>query len=267
MILFDSHTHLQFPQFNEDREEIIRALGRADIKVINVGTDLEDSKKAVELAKKHPGQMWATAGLHPTDAPNTNFDFGWYKELALDSVVVAVGECGLDYYHETRNMKQGTNIRDRQKEVFVKHVELARELNKPLMIHCRPKAGDDAYLDILEILKYRNLNLENGNGTAHFFVGSKEIAKQFLDLGFFISFAGPITFAEEYCEVIEYVPLDKILVETDAPFAAPAPHRGKKNEPAYVEFVARKIAEIKNLDFEKVAQQTSENAKKLFNLK
>lgn len=261
MTLFDSHTHLQFSQFDEDREEIIRTLGRADIKVINVGTNLEDSKKAVELARKYPGQMWATVGLHPTDAPNANFDFGRYKELTLDPVVVAVGECGLDYFRTPDSDK------NRQKDIFLRQLELARELSKPLMIHCRPKAEDDAYLDLLEILKFENLNIPTGNGTAHFFAGSKETAKQFLNLGFCISFAGPITFADEYREVVEYMPLDKILIETDAPFAAPAPFQGKRNEPAYVEFVARKIAEVKGVEFEKVARQTAENAKKLFNIK
>ncbi len=260
-MLIDSHTHLQFPQFDEDREEIIRALGRADIKVINVGTDFEDSKKAVELAKKYLGQMWATVGLHPTDTLGEGFNYGWYKELALDPIVAAIGECGLDYFRTPDSDK------NRQKDIFLRQLELAEELFKPLMIHCRPKTGDDAYLDLLEILKFKNLNISTGNGTAHFFAGSKEIAEQFLDLGFYISFAGPITFAKEYEEVIAQVPLDKILIETDAPFAAPAPYRGKRNEPAYVEFVARKIAEIKGVKFEKVARQTAENAKKLFNLK
>ena len=110
------------------------------------------------------------------------------------------------------------------------------------------------------------MNLKNGSENSHFFAGSKKTAKQFLDLGFYISFAGPITFAKEYEEVVKYVPLDKILIETDAPFAAPAPHRGKRNEPTFVEFVARKIAEIKEVEFEEVARQTAENAKKLFNL-
>lgn len=262
MKLFDSHTHLQFSQFDADREEIIRALGRADIKVINVGTGLEDSKKAVELAKKYPGQMWATVGLHPSDVLNENFDISKYRKLAEDDGVVAIGECGLDYFRT-----EGGEAQKRQKDIFLRQLGLAGALFKPLMIHCRPKAGDDAYLDLLEILKSENLNIPTGNGTAHFFAGSKEIAKQFLDLGFYISFAGPITFAKEYEEVVAYVPLDRILIETDAPFAAPAPHRGKRNEPAYVEFVARKIAEIKGVEFEKIAEKTSENTSLLFQLK
>ncbi|OGD30517.1 hypothetical protein A2833_02725 [Candidatus Azambacteria bacterium RIFCSPHIGHO2_01_FULL_44_55] len=269
-MLFDSHTHLQFPQFDGDREGVISRLLSADIKVINVGTDLEDSKKAIELAKKYLGQMWATVGLHPNDAVGQNFDISKYKKLAENDSVVAIGECGLDYFRTPDDDK------NRQKDIFLRQLELVRELSKPLMIHCRPKAEDDAYLDLFEILsargesvlggKYRNLNLKNGNGTSHFFAGSKKTAKQFLDLGFYISFAGPITFAKEYEEVVKYVPLDKILIETDAPFAAPAPHRGKRNEPTFVEFVARKIAEIKEVEFEEVARQTAENAKKLFNL-
>ena len=267
-MLFDSHSHLHFRQFDNDREEIIKKLRDFDIKVINIGTDFRESEKAVELAKKYPDLLWASVGLHPTDNSEENFDIDKYRELAKNENVIAIGECGFD-----RIKSLETDYAVRQKEIFIKQIELAQELNKPLILHCRPSAGSqDAYEDATNIIE----NFlptgdppkgEKFNGVTHFFAGSKETAAKFLDLGFYISFAGPITFASEYKEVVEFVPIDRILVETDAPFAAPAPYRGKRNEPVYVEFVARKISEIKSIAFEEVAQQTTENAKKLFNLK
>ena len=258
MKLFDSHCHLHFPQFNNDREEIISRLKEAGIGVINVGTDLEDSQKAIDLAKKYPEQVWASVGFHPHDAGGNDLDFNKLKELAIDEKVVAIGECGLDYF---RIMNDELGIKEKQKEIFEKQIKLAKELNKPLILHCRPSAGSqDAYDDTIDILN-------SNNGVAHFFAGSKEIAKKFLDLGFYIGFAGPITFAEEYKELVEFVPLDRILIETDAPFAAPIPHRGKRNEPAYVEFVARKIAKWKKLSFEEVARQTVKNTIDIFQIK
>ncbi len=268
-MLFDSHCHLHFPQFDNDREEVISRLNKACIRVINVGTDLEDSEKAVKLAQKHPDLMWATVGLHPNDAPSADFSYESYEKLAESKQVVAIGECGLDYYRATGDKRQET--REKQKEVFEKQIELAKALNKPLILHCRPSVGSqDAYEDALDILS----SIGFKNGVMHFFSGSKETMKKFLDLsgsarsrearGFYIGFAGPITFAPEYKELVEFVPIDRILIETDAPFAAPASHRGERNEPAFVEFVARKIAEWKGLSFEEVARQTVENAEKLF---
>ena len=136
-----------------------------------------------------------------------------------------------------------------------------------MIIHCRPAEETmDAQEDVIEILKYKNLNISNNNGVVHFFSGSKEIAKKFLDLGFYISFAGPITFGEEYKEAIQCVPLDRILAETDSPFAAPIPHRGQRNEPAFVEFVVRQIARWKEMSFEEAARQIAKNATNLFKL-
>jgi|SRR3989344_2675201 len=267
-MLFDSHSHLHLSQFDNDREEIIKKLRDFDIKTINIGTDFEESKKAVELSKKYPGLLWASVGLHPTDNLKESFGIDKYKELASLTNVIAIGECGLDYY---RSPGEAEVIR--QKEIFIKQIELAKELNKPIILHCRPSLGtQDAYQDALDIL----ISHVAGSGVAHFFVGSKETVKRFLDLGFYISFAGPITFhpsgghpkggASQYKEIVEFVALDRILVETDAPFAAPAPYRGQRNEPAYVEFVARQIAEWKGLDFDKVSDQTHNNAKDLFKI-
>jgi len=155
----------------------------------------------------------------------------------------------------------------KQEEVFIKQIELAEELGKPLIIHCRPTLGTmDAYEDALNILNTYRISRIFGAGIAHFFSGSKEIAKKFLDLGFYISFAGPITFSDQYKEIVEYIPNNRILAETDSPFAAPLPFRGKRNEPAFVEFVIRQIANWKKLSFEETARLTTENAKKLFKL-
>ena len=297
-MLFDSHSHLHLSQFNSNREEVIKKLRDLSIKTINVGTDLEESKKAIELSKKYPDLLYASVGLHPTDNSEENFSAkggpasGWdvdkYRELAKNENVVAIGECGLDYYRSPSEMEI-----TRQKEIFIKQIELAKELNKPVILHCRPSAGSqDVYEDVIGIIEnFLPARLaeapakragdppkgEKFNGVAHFFVGSKEIAKKFLDLGFYISFAGPITFhptgdhpkggASQYKEVVEYVPINRILVETDSPFAAPLPYRGRRNEPAYVEFVARKIAEWKELDFKEVTEQTFKNAKKIFKIK
>ncbi|MBI2446431.1 MAG: TatD family hydrolase [Parcubacteria group bacterium] len=263
MTLFDSHCHLHFRQFDNDREEIIKKLRDFNIKIINVGTDFKESEKAVALAKQYPDLMWASVGLHPNDNLEENFDINKYRELAKLQNVVAIGECGLDYFRSPSE----TEIK-RQKEIFVKQIGLAKELKKPLILHCRPpKGSQDAYEDAIEILKYENFNISTGNGVAHFFSDLKETAKKFLELGFYISFAGPITFAPEYKEIVEFVPMNRILIETDAPFAAPAPHRGRRNEPAYVEFVAHKIAEWKRLSIEEVAEQTTKNTLRLFQIK
>ncbi len=290
-MLFDSHTHLHFSQFDNDREEIIKKLCDFNIKIINVGIDLEDSKKAVDLAKKYPNQMWASAGFHPHNAAKTDINFDELKNLAKDSSVVGIGECGLDYAFFARERsewmqkrafaeaygeggfmeKEETKQKNLQKEIFIKQVELAKELKKPLIIHCRPTPRTmDAYEDALNIIQNYN------NGVAHFFSGSKEIAKKFLDLGFYISFAGPITFHPSgghpkggdspYEEIVKFIPNDRILAETDSPFAAPIPHCGKRNEPAFVEFVVRQIADWKELSFEEAARRTTENTENLFKL-
>jgi TatD DNase family protein len=255
-MLFDSHAHLSHAIFGQSREEIIKGLRAIEIKLINVGVGSKEFEKVIDLAEKNPKQIWAAIGFHPDDAEDIGEDFIKLKNLAVNKNVVAIGECGLDYYHSPGN-------KNLQKEIFIKQIELAEELKKPLIIHCRPVPGTmDAYEDALDILAACN-----ANGVAHFFSGSKEIAQKFLDLEFYISFAGPITFSKEYKEVVEYIPSDKILAETDSPFAAPLPHRGERNEPAFVEFVVRQIAKWKGISFEEAARLTAENAEKLFCLK
>lgn len=224
--------------------------------MICVGTDLETSKKAIGLAEKHD-LIWATVGLHPTNTSSSHDrdqmmclakELG---ELAKHPRVVAIGETGLDYYRASEKEKQG-----KQKEIFRQFLELSKKLGKPIIIHCR-----DAYDDALEILK--------GNPTAgviHSFTGDFNLAGKFLDLGLFLGLNGIITFTDEYDDMVANVPLDRILIETDAPYLAPMPHRGKRNEPLFVEFVARRIAEIKKISFEEVAEETGKNAINLFKL-
>ena len=166
--------------------------------------------------------------------------------------MVAIGECGLDYYRLTPGTKK------KQKEVFEKQIELAQEIKKPLMIHCR-----EAFADLIAILRVSRLTLP-APGIVHFFSGTKEDAAKLMELGFSFSFGGVITFAREYEKLIKYIPLEKILLETDAPYVAPVPQRGQRNEPAYVSEVAQKIAKIKNLDLEEIADKTFENASRIF---
>jgi TatD DNase family protein len=185
------------------------------------------------------------------------FDHDFYKTLALHPKVVAIGECGLDYY------RLETDTVAKQKEAFVAQIELANEVGKPLMLHIRPGAKgqqSDAYRDAWELLKAHTKVL----GNVHFFAGTREDAQRFFDIGYTISFTGVITFTHDYDEVVMYAPLDMLHAETDAPYVTPAPKRGQRNEPFNVQEVVKRIAEIKNTDFETVRLQLRENARTLF---
>ncbi|PIR70014.1 MAG: hydrolase TatD [Candidatus Niyogibacteria bacterium CG10_big_fil_rev_8_21_14_0_10_46_36] len=273
--MIDSHTHMQFAAFKDDVSEVIwRARGKG-IWIINVGTQKDTSKQAVALAEQYEDGVYATVGLHPihTDASyhdpqelgggegftsrGEEFSVEEYTELARHPKVVAIGECGLDYYRIEGDIDA---IKEKQKNIFRKHIDIAKAISKPLMIHCRPSKKDDAYRDIIEILREKSAT----NGVVHFFVGSREVADEFLSLGFSFTFGGVITFVHDYDKVARHIPLDRILSETDAPYVTPAPHRGKRNEPAYVEEVVKKIAELKEVSFEGAARQTVLNAKEKF---
>src|SRR3989338_2729387 len=258
--MFDSHCHPQMVQYDDDREEMIRRSFDAGVNMICVGTDLETSKQAIELAQKYEG-IWATVGLHPNDNLNEKFEPEKYRELLQQEKVVAFGEIGMDYYRTEKPEDQKF-----QKERFIQQLELAKELKKPLILHCRDgKSGSmgPAYRDMIEILS-RGYTV-NG-GVVHSFTGKVEEARQFLDLGLYLGFNGIITFAQQYDEIIREIPLERILLETDAPYLTPEPYRGKRNEPVYVTEVAKKIAELKNEPYEKVTEQTTKNCKKLFGL-
>jgi TatD DNase family protein len=244
--LVDIHSHLNFPDFDKDRDEVIERALEAGIWTVNIGSNFNNSKQAIEIAEKYDG-VFASVGLHPDE--EENFDFKKYHELAKHSKVVAIGECGIDLKSQISNLKS-------QICIFEQQIELAKELDKPLMIHCR-----QAHKEVIEILKK-----SEHYGNIHFFSGTWQEAEQYFDLGFTISFTGVITFTHDYDEVIKNAPLDKIMIETDAPFVAPVPYRGKRNEPFYVIEVAKKIAEIKNLSFEEVAKMTTKTASTLFSL-
>ncbi len=252
--LIDIHCHLDFPDFDSDRDDLIKKTLSDGVWMLTVGTNKESSKKAVEIAKKYKG-VFASIGVHPHDTEE-GFDAGYYRELAKHPRVVVVGECGMD------SVRSRTG-REAQKEVFIKQIELATELNKPLMIHCR-----DAHEEVVEILKSFKAGAgEKLRGNVHFFSGKWQDAENYLEMGFSFSFTGVITFTGDYDEIIKKLPMGKIMIETDAPFVAPRPWRGKRCEPLYVKEVARRIADIKNISYEEVCLVTTENAVKLFGLK
>lgn len=255
----DIHSHINFSAYDEDREQVLARMREAGVWTTTVGVDLKTSKEAVSFANKHEG-IFATVGLHPNNTDEELFDEDSFALLIKDSKVVAVGECGLDYF---RNDPADEAMKERQKAEFIKQIEFAFKHDKPLMLHCRPSRGSmDAYEDVISILKKYPIV----HGNVHFFVGDLEIAKQFIALDFTLSFTGVLTFARDYDEVVRSIPLDRILSETDAPYASPEPYRGKRNEPAYVTEVVKKIADIRDESREQVRTALVQNAKKLFKM-
>lgn len=273
LILIDSHCHIQFPAYDADRKAVIARALESGIGMVNVGTQFQTSIDAIALAEQYPEGVWATVGFHPNHVSGGTYHDPWelrgglpepfdiekFRELARHPKVVAIGECGLDYYR-IKNHESG--IMDRQREVFRQQIELAKEVPKPLVIHCR-----NAFRDLISILDSCFMIYDSRPaGVVHFFSGSWEDAEKLLELGFYLSFGGVITFAREYDEVIQKTPLERLLLETDAPYVAPAPYRGKRNEPAYVIEVAKKIAELRGVGFEEVSAITTANAKTLFSI-
>ncbi len=321
----DIHSHLNFIAFDEDRDEVIKRAQDAETIVINVGTQIDTSRYAVEIAHQYEN-VYAIVGLHPIHtgasyhdeqelgeggkeftqtlingklvsgftSRGENFDKDAYRELSKDSKVVAIGECGLDYYRLEADSPASPDERasrggiEKQKQNFIEQIELANEVNKPLMLHIRnpstpsinsgqansgqviPKdRAQDAYADTLEILE----KYSKTKGVIHFFESSLENAKKFMALGFMISFTGAITYPPRkngkgcnYEEVINNIPLNMILTDTDSPYLAPVPHRGKRNEPSYVREIVKRIAEIKNLPEAMVAEEIMNNAKRMFGI-
>lgn len=264
MKIFDSHCHPQFSQYEKDREEMLKRAKDAGVFMICVGTDYETSKQGIELAQRNEG-MWATVGLHPNDNLDEHYDSLIYHKLLREYKVVAMGEIGLDYYRTTDPKDQ-----DFQKRRFEEQLDLAIKTNIPLILHSRD-AGKGSigrvHSDMIEILDSRfKIPASGSRGVAHSFTGNIDEAKKYLDLGFCLGFNGIITFARQYDDVVRYVPLDKILLETDAPYLTPEPYRGKRNEPAYVVEIAKKLAELKNESVGKIIEQTTENVRQLFNI-
>ena len=283
----DIHAHTNFKVFDENREEVISRALENDTWIINIGTQYDTSKKAVEMTNQYEG-VYSTIGLHPIHTTASHhdeselgadgkeftsrgeiFDKEKYKELTKLGKVVGIGECGLDYYHlEEESI-------EKQRAAFIYQIELANELDIPLMLHVRNNPNDksrNAYFDVYELIKkYSEVGLPNIRGVSHFFAGSVEDMKRFIEIGICVSFAGPITYKPnlnicDYEAVIKETPLDMILADTDSPYVAPAPHRGSQNEPSYVKHIVSKIAQIKGLKEEEVAAKIVLNAKYLFRI-
>lgn len=263
MRYFDAHCHIQFDQYAHDANELIVKMGSESVGGIVVGVDEESSKKAVALAEKYE-YLYASVGLHPNHAPDEFFETEIYRRLANHPKVIAIGECGLDFFRPT---EVNDEVKNAQKEIFKKHIALAVELDKPLIIHARPSKGtQDAYQELISILKEAKTVYPNLCGDIHFFVGGLAEAQALIALDFTISFTAVITFARDYDEVIRSVPLTSILSETDSPYLAPASRRGQRNDPLAIHEIIEKIAEIRGEEFETVRQAVLVTARRLFRL-
>ncbi|UZJ78962.1 TatD family hydrolase [Fictibacillus sp. KU28468] len=253
--MFDTHAHLNAIQFEEDLEEVIqRALDEGISHIVVVGFDRPTIKGAIKLADTYDF-IYAAVGWHPVDAVDmTPEDLQWIEELAAHPKVVALGEMGLDYHWD----KSPEEV---QKDVFRQQIQLAKKVKLPIIIHNR-----DATQDVVDILKSEGA--EEVGGIMHCYSGSLEVAKQCLDMNFYISFGGPVTFknAKKPKEVAKEIPIDRLLIETDCPYLSPHPLRGKRNEPSYVKYVAEAIAELREMPLEDLVKKTSDNARQLFGI-
>lgn len=275
-MFFDSHTHLNLAAFAEDREEIIKKTLKEGVFVINVGTCYETSQKAIEIAQQYEN-CWATVGLHPSHTIPLKIDKNEltinnnenisraeifdekFEQFLKEPKVVAIGECGLDYsYLKNVFEEDRRECKKIQEKEFRKQIQLAKKYNLPLSLHIR-----DLYEKALLILdeeKYK------GEAAFHFFTGNQEQAKKILDKGFYLGFSGIITYSETMNNVIKNAPLERILIETDAPYVAPIPYRGSRNEPIYVKEVAKKIAQIKKLPLKQIEEITFKNTTQFFGI-
>ncbi|WP_026908521.1 TatD family hydrolase [Paucisalibacillus globulus] len=254
-MLFDTHVHMNAEQFKQDRDEVIKRAFETGVNyMVVVGFDRETIPLAIEIAEQYE-TIYAAVGWHPVDAIDmTDEDLEWIEELSSHPKVVALGEMGLDYHWDK-------SPKDIQKEVFRKQIQLAKKVKMPIIIHNR-----EATEDIIEILQEENA--KEVGGIMHCYNDSVKYVQTCLDMNFYISLGGPVTFKNAPLpkEVAVEVPLDRLLIETDAPFLAPHPNRGKRNEPAYVELVAEKIAELRGISFEEFSNQTTENALRFFKI-
>ncbi len=256
MEFFDSHAHYNDEKFEQDRNELIKKIYSEGItKIINAGYSLQSSKQAVEIAKNY-NFMYTTAGISPNDIDDFKIeDLSEIENLARNEKVVAIGEIGLDYHWNTEN-------KELQKEVFISQIEIANKLNLPIVIHTR-----EAIYDTLDILKNKIKCIKKG--VFHCCPLNVDLVREGLKIGFYISFAGPITFknSKNADEIIKMVPLDRILIETDSPYLSPEPLRGKRNDSRNVKYMAQKIADIKEITLEEIAKATYNNAKNIFKIK
>ena len=254
MELLDSHAHYNDEKFDDDRDTIIKEAYNSGITtIINAGYSLESSKKAIEIANQYKF-MYATVGVSPNDIEDLKGNYiEDIEELAKSYKVVAIGEIGLDYYWNKEN-------KEKQKEIFMEQIKLANKLELPIVIHTR-----EAVMDTIDILKKIECKKR---GVFHCCPLNRELVKEALKLGFYISFAGPVTFknSKNAEEIVNLVPIEKILIETDSPYLSPEPVRGRRNDSQNVKYIAQKIADIKGLTIEEVAKQMHKNIEKIFNM-
>jgi TatD DNase family protein len=252
--LIDTHAHLQWPAFDKDREEVIGRAFKAGLKaIVSVGYDLNASREAVQIASDHES-IYAVVGIHPHNAKTMSASvLDVLRKLAHDPKVVAIGEIGLDYYRDL-------SPRPRQKEAFEQQILLAKELELPIVVHDR-----EAHDDVLEVIRRFGKDI---NGVLHCFSGDLKIAEEVIDLGYLISIAGPVTFpnARKLHQLVQELPEESIVLETDCPFLSPQSRRGERNEPLYVLETAHKVAELKRMQFDELVDLTSQNARRIFEL-
>lgn len=253
-MIFDTHAHYDDEQFDTDRKELLMSMATEGVgTIVNVGASYDSCQKVVDMAQEYPF-MYAAVGIHPDEVGALNeVSFAQMKQLFQREKVVAVGEIGLDYYWDKES-------HDQQKKWFIRQLDLAKEFNLPVLIHSREAAADT-----LEIMKKEAGGL---SGVIHCFSYSREMAQEYVKMGFYIGIGGVVTFknAKKIKEVAEAIPLEKILLETDCPYLAPVPYRGKRNDSRYIRYVAEEIARLKDISYEEVIRQTEENARKMYRL-
>lgn len=282
--LIDSHAHINFNSYKDDGHEVIKRTLKEGVWLVNVGAQYSTSRRAVEYAEKYSQGVYAAVGIHPSHIHQDNlkqdkgaqeesreleeFKPGKYQELLANPKTVAMGEIGLEYGDEISQA-----ARDKQKQVLLEQLELAQQMDKSVIFHCRK-----AYDDLIEILDCLSNNCANCpfscpgaggkkiRGVVHCFMGRWSQAEKLMEMGFYFGFNGLITYARDYDKVIRNLPLERILLETDCPYLTPVPHRNKRNEPLYIKHVAEKIAEIKGIKIEEVAKQTVNNTRELFGI-
>lgn len=289
-MLIDTHAHLNFNAYKNDADEVIKRSLDNNVWMINVGSQYETSKRAVEVAERYPQGVYAAIGLHPIhletglvkmkedpeeiqfQTREEDFDYEKYKEIAKSKKVVAIGEVGFDYYWKPKTKTKIEQFKEKQKEVFIQQLKLAQELNLPAIFHCR-MAHDDLINILNDRYQIQNTNLR---GVIHCFTGNEEQAGKYLEMGLYLGFNGLIFKLNWWDEIIKKFPLEKILIETDCPYLTPPISENQRldqpksavirNEPIYVKYVAEKIAQLKNLNFEEIAEITTQNAKELFKI-
>ena len=283
-MFIDTHSHVNFSAFREDADEVIRRSLDNDTWMILVGSELKTSNRALDYANKYQRGVYAAIGLHPVhleDGPvdtgelgansgfiarAEEFDYGSYEKIAKFEKVVAIGEIGLDYYHldPTKNIPA---VKKKQQEVFAEQLMLAQNLELPVIIHCR-QAHDDLLIILQDFKKEFGhlLPTDRPWGVIHCFSGDEDLAWKYFNLGLIISFTGLITFSQQWDDLIRKTPLEKMMIETDTPYMTPEPYRGQRNEPVLVQYVAARIAEIKGIKVEKVAEITTATARNFFNI-